>query len=114
MDIPDRFRLQASPPPALNQSIVKRGSLVQLGLGWFGGVISRRSHPGSRQENDYRVILHCTESTRSMKMPLESYSTDEDAAIGAWVLLEVDPKERSGRRRRVTTPNVRLTGLATQ
>ncbi|CAM9297961.1 unnamed protein product [Ectocarpus sp. 12 AP-2014] len=48
-----------------------------------------------------------------MKMPLESYSTDEDAAIGAWVLLEADPKEGSGRRKRVTTPNVRLTELAT-
>ncbi|CAB1117353.1 unnamed protein product [Ectocarpus sp. CCAP 1310/34] len=58
MDIPDGFRLQASPPPALDQSIVKRGVLVKLGLGWFGGVLSRRSHPASRQEYDYRVILH--------------------------------------------------------
>ncbi|CAB1107407.1 unnamed protein product [Ectocarpus sp. CCAP 1310/34] len=72
MDIPDGFRLQASPPPALDQSIVKRGVLVKLGLGWFGG----------------------------MKMPLDSYNTDEDAAIGAWVLLEVDPKEGIGRRKR--------------
>ncbi|CAB1112920.1 unnamed protein product [Ectocarpus sp. CCAP 1310/34] len=31
-----------------------------------------------------------------MRMPLESYSTDEDVAIGAWVLLEVDPKEGAG------------------
>ncbi|CAB1097920.1 unnamed protein product [Ectocarpus sp. CCAP 1310/34] len=114
MDIPDGFRLQASPPPTLDQSIVKRGVLVKLGLYWFGGVISRRSHPASRQEYDYRVILHCCdESTRSMKMPLESCSTDEDAAIGAWVLLEVNPKEGSGRRKRVTTPTVRLTELAT-
>ncbi|CAB1099146.1 unnamed protein product [Ectocarpus sp. CCAP 1310/34] len=42
MDIPDGFRLQASPPPAFDQSIVKRGVLVKLGLGWFGNLTPLR------------------------------------------------------------------------
>ncbi|CAN0166814.1 unnamed protein product, partial [Pylaiella littoralis] len=88
MSIPDGFQLQPSPPPALDQSLVKRGVLVKLGLGWFGGVLTRRAHHGSRDNYDYRVTLHSDGSTSSMKLPLESYSTDVDAAVGAWVLLE--------------------------
>ncbi|CAN0076408.1 unnamed protein product, partial [Scytosiphon promiscuus] len=80
-------------PSALDQSLVKRGVLVKLGLGWFGGVISRRAHPASRDQYDYRVILHSDGSTRSMKLPLESYSTDDDAGVGSWVLLEVEQEE---------------------
>ncbi|CAM9949429.1 unnamed protein product, partial [Pylaiella littoralis] len=53
MSIPDGFRLQPSPPPALDQSLVKRGVLVKLGLGWFGGVLTRRAHHGSRNNYDY-------------------------------------------------------------
>ena len=37
---------------------------------------------------DYRVVLGCDESKRSMKLPLELYGTDEQAALGALVLLE--------------------------
>lgn len=108
MDVPDGFQLQGSPPSALDQSLVKRGVLVKMGLGWFGGVISRRSHPASRDVFDYRVVLHCDGSTCSMKLPLELYSTDEDAGVGAWVLLEVEEEEARVRRsRRSTTPNVR-------
>ena len=84
-------RAQASPPSAHDQSLVKRGVLVKLGfLGWFGGVISRRAHPASPDEYDYRVILNSDGSTRSMKLPLESYSTRKNAHVGAWVLLEVE------------------------
>lgn len=108
MDIPDGFQLQRSPPSALDQPLVKRGVLVKLGLGWFGGLISRRAHPASRDVYDYRVVLHCDGSTCSMKLPLELYSTDEDAGVGAWVLLEVEEEGATVRRsRRSTTPNVR-------
>ena len=48
MDIPEGFRLQLSPPPALDQSLVKRVVLVRLGLGCSGGVITRRAHQISR------------------------------------------------------------------
>ena len=48
MDIPEGFRVQLSPSPALDQSLVKRGVLLRLGLGWFGGVITRRAHQISR------------------------------------------------------------------
>ena len=36
------------------------------------------------------MVLERDESTRSMKLPLELYGTDEQAALGAWVLLEVN------------------------
>eukprot|EP00903_Cladosiphon_okamuranus_P021062 g19348.t1 len=108
MDVPDGFQLQASPPSALDQSLVERG------LGWFGGVISRRAHPASRGEYDYRVILNSDGSTQSMKLPLESYSTDENAGVGSWVLLEVEQEEaRIRKSRRATTPNVRHSELPT-
>ena len=54
-------------------------------MGWFGGVITLQS---PRCEYDYRVMLHADGSTNSLTMPIESYSTDEGAAVGAWVLLE--------------------------
>ncbi|CAN0582865.1 unnamed protein product, partial [Ectocarpus sp. 12 AP-2014] len=58
MDVPDAFLLQASRPPALDQSLVKRGVLVELGLGWFGGLIARTASQSSRRTYDYRVTLH--------------------------------------------------------
>ena len=46
----------------------------------------------------------------SLKLPLESYSTRENADGGAWVLLEVEQEDARVRRsRRATTPNVRHT-----
>ena len=39
---------------------------------------------------DYRVVLERDESMRSMKLPPELYGTDEQAALGAWVLLEAN------------------------
>lgn len=106
------FRLQPSPPPALDQSLVKRGVLVRLGLGWFGGLITRRAHQRSRCGYDYRVMLHADGSTNNFKFPLESYSTDEGAAVGAWVLLEVGQQEGVRRSGRALTPNVRNAELA--
>ncbi|CAN0146105.1 unnamed protein product, partial [Ectocarpus fasciculatus] len=56
--------------------------------GVSGGVITRGATQSSRHNYDYRVTLHLDGSTRSVKLPLESYCTDEPAAVGAWVLLE--------------------------
>ena len=40
---------------------------------------------------DYHVVLERDESMRSIKLPLELYGTDEQAALGAWwVLLEAN------------------------
>jgi len=66
-----------------------------MGMGWFGGVNSRRFHSALRDECDYRVILHSDGSTCSIKFPLEFYSTDEDAGVCAWMLPEVDQVEAS-------------------
>ena len=36
MKIPDGFRIQESPPSDLDSSLLRRGVLVRLGMGWFG------------------------------------------------------------------------------
>ena len=45
-------------------------------------------------------------------MPLESYSTDEGAAVGAWVLLEAVEQRGVRRSGRALTPNVRNAELS--
>lgn len=41
--IPDDFRLQISSPAALDSSLVKRGVLLRLTMGWLGRLITRQS-----------------------------------------------------------------------
>ena len=74
---------------------------------------------------DYRVVLKRDESTRSVKLPLELYGTDEKGALGGLVLLEADiaplqddpvagPTPRAmNRSRRLLSPelNVRHTDI---
>ena len=43
MVVPDGFRLQESRSAALDSSLVKRGVLLRLSMGWFGGLITRQS-----------------------------------------------------------------------
>ena len=119
MEIPDGFRIQASTPAALDSSLLQRGVLVRLGMGWFGGMITRQSQERTRHLYDYRVHLEVDQSTRSMKLPLQRYSGDPGAVVGSWVLLERSTVEqvdgggaaatlgvsRAGRERR---PNVTL------
>ena len=64
-------------------------------MGWFGGLITRKSQERTKQVNDYRAHLEDL-SVRSMKLPLDAYSTETSAAMGAWVLLECNDKERTG------------------
>ena len=41
-----------------------------------------------------------------MKLPLESYNTNEGNGVGAWVLLDIEPREEVRRSGRAVTPNV--------
>ena len=90
---------------------------------WFGGRIPRKAQERTRHVYDYRVVFDRDESTRSMKLPLELYGTYEQAALGAWVLLEAniapiqdapvaDPTPRAmNRSRRLLSRNVRHTDI---
>ena len=49
MDVPPRFHLQEARPASLDDSLLKRGVLVRLGLGWLGGVIAGRPQEASRR-----------------------------------------------------------------
>ena len=57
MEIQDSFRIQASTPAAPDSSLLQRGVLVRLGMGWFGGLITRQSQQRTRHRYDYRVHL---------------------------------------------------------
>ena len=56
----------------------------------------------TRHLYDYCVQLEVDQSTRKMKLPLEKYSGDPDAAVGSWVLLESISRAGSVRTRNVT------------
>ena len=96
MVIPDGFRLQESRPAALENSLVKRGVLVTIRMGWFGFLITRKSQERAKELYDYRLHLEENQSVRSMKLPLGAYSMETSAAVGAWVLLERNDKARQG------------------
>ena len=82
---------------------------MRLGLGWFGGVITRTAQKKqNRLEYGYRVILDVDQSTHSMKLPLNAYSTEENSVVGAWALLERSTMpSRVSRSGRALTSNVR-------
>ena len=93
--IADGFRLQEWKPADLGNSLVKRGVIVRLSMGWFGRRITRKSQERTKELHDYRVYLQ-HQSVRSMKLPLGTYSTETSAAVGAWVLLERNDKDQTG------------------
>ena len=78
---------------------------------WFGGVVVRKS-PSTTHAYDYVVMLQSNQSTVRVKMPLDSYSTDEAVSVGAWVLLEVLPEQGVRRSERTLTRNVRNMDLS--
>ena len=121
MEIPDGYHLQASKPAALDSSLLQGGVLIRLGMGWLGGTITRQSQERTRHRYDYRVHLELDQSTRSMKLPLEKYTGEPDAAVGSWGLLEESTAEQMdgaaieavaatgvSRSGRVRMPNVTL------
>ncbi|CAB1098731.1 unnamed protein product [Ectocarpus sp. CCAP 1310/34] len=83
MEISAGFRIQEASPIALDRLLLRRGALKD-----------------TRHLYDYCVQLELDESTRKMKLPLDKYSGDPDAAVGSWVLLE--SVSRSGRVRRTS------------
>ena len=65
-------------------------------MGWFGGLITRKSQERTKGVYNYRVHLEEDQSVRRIKLPLGAYSTETSAAVGAWVLLERNDKEQAG------------------
>ena len=105
---------RSPPPEMLEDSLVGPGVLLCMGLRWFGGKITRRAQERTRDKYDYRVMLNEEESTHSKRLPIEEYDVDENAGVGAWVLLEpialpAAQDQHVGVRRsgRTLTPNVR-------
>ncbi|CAB1096297.1 unnamed protein product [Ectocarpus sp. CCAP 1310/34] len=83
MEIPAGFRIQEAKSVALDRLLLRRGVLVRLGMGWFGGLIAQQSQKETRHLYDYCVQLELDQSTRKMKLPLDKYSGDSDAAVGS-------------------------------
>ena len=50
-------------------------------MGWFGCLITRKSHECTKELYDYRVQFEEDQSVRSMKLPLGEYSTETSAAV---------------------------------
>ena len=76
------------------------------------GVITCGAQHASRRAYGYRVMLEKDQRTLKVKVPLEAYSTDADATVGAWVLPESDGgipfgDSRTSRSGRASVPNVR-------
>lgn len=88
--------------------------LLCVGLGWFGGKISRRAQERIKDKYDYRVMLKENENTQTMRAIIEEYDVDKNANVGDWMLLEpmalsAVQDQHVGVRRsgRTLTPNVR-------
>lgn len=82
MTIPGGFCQSRS--SARDSSSVKRGVLLELSMGWFGGLITRKSQKRNKECDDYRVH-HQDQSVRSMKLSLDAYSTKAGAPVSLWV-----------------------------
>ncbi|CAB1117836.1 unnamed protein product [Ectocarpus sp. CCAP 1310/34] len=106
MEIPTGFRIQEDKPFALDRLLLRRGVLVRVGMAWFGGLIIQQSQQDTRHlyAYDYCVQLELDQSTRKMKLPLDKYTGDLDAAEGSWVLLESVSRSGRVRRTNVTLP----------
>lgn len=57
MEIPAGFRIQEAKTVALDRLLLRRGVLVRLGMGWFGGLIAQQSQKDTRHLHDYCVQL---------------------------------------------------------
>ncbi|CAB1096612.1 unnamed protein product [Ectocarpus sp. CCAP 1310/34] len=87
MEIPAGFRIQEAKPVVLDRLLLQRGVLVRLGMGCFGGLITQQSQKDTRHLYDYCVQLELDQSTHKMKLPLNKYSGDSDAALGSCFLF---------------------------
>ncbi|CAB1118359.1 unnamed protein product [Ectocarpus sp. CCAP 1310/34] len=64
MEIPVGFRIQEAKLVALDRLLLRRGVLVRLGMGWFGGLITQQPQKDTRHLYDYRMQLELDQSTR--------------------------------------------------
>lgn len=62
----------------------------------FGGRIPRKNQEGTKEKYDNCVHLEADQSVCSMKLPLYACRAGTSAAVGAWVLLELNYKEQTG------------------
>ena len=90
----DNF-LGSSAPAALTQALVNQEILLQLGMGWLRGVITRKAQAHTSDRYDFRVFLETDGSSRSVKLPLAKYSMDGAAAEESWALLSRCADEHS-------------------
>ncbi|CAB1103676.1 unnamed protein product [Ectocarpus sp. CCAP 1310/34] len=100
MEIPAGFRIQEANPVALDRLLLRRGVLVRLGMGWFGGLIIQEAQQDTRHLYDYYLCAAGArpEYAQDEVAIIDKYSGDSDAAVSSWVLLE--SISRSGRARR--------------
>ena len=90
--VPDGFRLQESPqskPASLDNSllIVKRGVLVGLGMGWFGGLITRKSQERTKDMCDYTAVCILKPTIEQAIFPIENCLSDENENRGENMLF---------------------------
>ena len=52
MNVASGFHLQEARQAMLDESLLKRGVLLRLGLGWFGEVVTRRAQGASHRAYD--------------------------------------------------------------
>ena len=67
MVVSDKFRLQASRPAALGNSVMKHGALVTLGMGGFGCLVARKSQERTKGFFDYCVHLEADQRTAAFR-----------------------------------------------
>ena len=58
-------------------------------MGWFGGLITRKSQERTKKVYYYRVHLEEDQSARSVKLPLGTYSTENKRGGGCVGFTEV-------------------------
>ena len=112
--IPKGFPLQQALRPALlDASLVGRGLLMRLRLGWFGELLHvELSFYSNRNNYDFRVVLGHDDRTHSMALCLNACPAEESTCEGAWVLLEPTASIRVSSSGRRFTENVRRTKMS--
>ena len=112
--IPKGFPLQeASRSALLDASLVGRGLLMRLGLGWFEELLHvELSFYSNRNNYDFRVVPDHNDRTHSMALCVNACPAEESTCEGAWVLLEPTASIRVSSSGRRFTEDVRRTKIS--
>ena len=73
LEIPTGYVLVRPAPAALTAELVKRPTLLRLGIGWLKGTMTRQAQARTRHLYDYRFFVDRDGSTHSVKLPLSKY-----------------------------------------